>query len=364
MTEPGSGAGPSDGARGVYNEHEISLFGLGSVLLVHRWLIVRWAFFGGLLAVLTVLFKGLTWTASASFVPHGADAGQVGLRGLAAQFGVAIPGGLASASQSPEFYADLLSARVILGPIVDDTLVVEEEGQRRAVLELLGVEAPDPAGLREKGIEALGGRIKTSVARTTGVLTVSVKTAWPSVSLAIAERLVEELNRFNLQTRQSQAAAERRFVEERLASQRRMLVEAEGRLGAFLQANRQFRNSPNLTFEFERLQREVALHQQVLVSLAQSYEEVRIREVQDVPVITVIESPSLPVRPDPRGRLLRGLVGVMLGGFLGVLMAFTGDVFARCRAEGDEEAMRFAALLSDTRGDLTRWMRWRRRGPA
>ena len=363
MTEPESGSRPIGGARGGYEEDEISLFALGSVLLQNRWRIVRWAFLGGMLAALTVLLKGLTWTASASFVPQGADGGQAGLRSLAGQFGVAISGGAASATQSPEFYADLLTSRVILGPIVDDTLVVvEKDGAPLAVLELLEVEGADPAELREEGIQALDESIRISVERTTGVVTVSVKTAWPSVSLAITERLIEQVNRFNLQTRQSQAAEERRFVEDRLATQRRSLVEAEGRLGAFLEANRQFANSPQLTFEFERLQREVGLQQQVLVGLAQSYEEARVREVRDVPVITVIESPNLPARRDPRGVLPRGFLGAVVGALLVVLVAFTGDTFARRRAKGDQEAARFAALLAETRGDLTRWMR--RRQPA
>ena len=127
-------------------------------------------------------------------------------------------------------------------------------------------------------------------------------------------------------------------------------------MGEFLQANRNFANSPTLTFEFERFQREVALQQQVLVALAQSFEEARIREVRDVPVITVIESPSLPVRPDRRGRALRGLLGVLLGGSLGALVAFTRGMFARRREEGDEEAARLLTLLGETRRDFTRWI--------
>jgi uncharacterized protein involved in exopolysaccharide biosynthesis len=34
--------------------------------------------------------------------------------------------------------------------------------------------------------------------------------------------------------------------------------------------------------------------------LAQAYEQARIEEVRDTPVITVIEAPMLPARPDPR----------------------------------------------------------------
>lgn len=364
MTAPISRSGLGSGARGRYENDEISFLTLGAVLLEQRWRLARWAFLGGLVAVLSVFFKGLTWTASASFVPQGADPAVAGIRSLAGQLGVSIPVGGASATESPQFYADLLTSRVILSPIVNDTLLVAEEGaEPRAVLELLAVGAPELAALREEGIKALREWIKTSVART-GVLTVSVTTAWPSVSLAIAERVLDEVNRFNLHSRQSQAAAERRFVEERLAAQRRALAGAEGRLGAFLEANRQFRNSPNLTFEFDRLQREVALQQEVLVALAQAHEEARIREVRDVPVITVIESPILPARPDPRGRLLRGILGVLLGGFLGLLVAFTREMFTRRRAEGDEEAARFASLLGEMRGDLTRWMGRRRRPSA
>lgn len=339
-------------------EDGVSLFELGSVLLIHRWRIVRWAVVGGILALLPLLFRGPSWTSSASFIPQGVDAGQAGLQRLAGQFGVAVPGGGASSTQSPEFYSDLLKSRAILGPIVDDTVVVvEEEGERRWVPDLLEVTASDHARQRDEAVRALNKSMATSVSRTTGVVTVSVTTAWPSVSLRITERLLEEVNRFNLQSRQSQAAEERRFVEERVTAVRQSLGDAEGRLGEFLQANRNFANSPTLTFEFERFQREVALQQQVLVALAQLYEESRIREVRDVPVITVIESPSLPVRPDRRGRALRGLLGVLLGGSLAVLVAFTGGMFARRREEGDEEAARLLALLDETRGDFTRWIR-------
>jgi len=347
MTRPERGVAPVQGVSHRFEDAEISLFELASALLIHRRRIVLWAFFGGLLAVVPVLFNGRTWTATASFVPQGVDAGQTGLRGLAVQFGIALPGG-AAVTQSPDFYKELITSRVILGAIVSDTIpVAEEGGDRRAVLSLLEIDAPNPAWEREEGIRALGKAVKTKVASNTGVLTVSITTQWPSVSLALVERVLQEVNRFNLQTRQSQAAEERRFVEGRLVAQRSSLVEAEGRLGAFLQRNRQFGNSPVLTFEHDRLQREVALQQQVLVSLAQAYEEARIREVRDVPVITVIEAPSLPVKPDPGGRFKRGVLGLLLGGVVGVLITFVTAISASRREAGDPGAVRFFALLRE-----------------
>ena len=360
MTEPGSSSERIDGQ---YEEGDSSFFGLASVILVNRRLIALWSFIGGAIAALSVVFKGLTWLASASFIPQAAEADS-GLRSLAGQFGVAIPGGAASATESPDFYADLLNSRVILSPIVNDTLFVVEEGERRPVLELLKVSASDGAESHERGMEALRRLINTSIVRATGVLTVSVTTAWPSVSLAITEWLVEGVNRFNLQTRQSQAAEERRFVEGRLTTQQESLAEAEERLSTFLQANRQFANSPSLNFEFERLQRTVALQQQVLVGLTQAYEESRIREVRDVAVITLIESPVLPMRPDRRGRLFRGLLGILVGAIFGVFVALTRETYRRRLSEGDKEVARFAALVRETLVDLKPWSPRRPRGGA
>jgi uncharacterized protein involved in exopolysaccharide biosynthesis len=52
---------------------------------------------------------------------------------------------------------------------------------------------------------------------------------------------------------------------------------------AFLQANRQWANSPDLTFQHDRLERDIALRQQVYTTLVQSFEQARISEVRDTP---------------------------------------------------------------------------------
>jgi uncharacterized protein involved in exopolysaccharide biosynthesis len=110
---------------------------------------------------------------------------------------------------------------------------------------------------------------------------------------------VELLNEFNLETRQSQALEEGRFVSARMAEAQEELREAEEALKTFLQQNRQFRNSPELVFEHDRLQRQVAMRQEIFTSLAQSHEQSRIDAVRDTPVITVIASRS--ARRSPRG---------------------------------------------------------------
>ena len=339
---------------------ELSLFALGTSLLRNRWRIARWMLLGGAVAALLVFLKPPLYLASASFVPQGTnDIRSSGLASLAGQFGVAMPTG--TQSQSPDFYAKLLKSRVLLGQIARDTFVVQEKGnQRIPFVDLYEIQA-GPQKLREElGVKLLMDMVSSSVARTTGVVEVSVATRWPSVSLAITTALVDGVNDYNQRTRQGQAAAERKFVEGRLATAGAELRAAEDRLEGFLRTNRQYASSPELTFQRDRLQRDVTLQQQVFTSLTQSYEEVRIREVRDTPVITVIEAPSVPALPESRGRLKSVLLGLLLGGFLGAFAVFISQTIARRREQGDAEANEFVGTIGEVKGEMLGRVRWLR----
>lgn len=339
---------------------EVSIFDIGSTLLRHRWRILVWMVVGGILAFIPVMSRKFTYTATTSFVPQSVDAGPSGLRGLADQFGVSL--GARGPAESPQFYADLLTSRVILTPIAADTFSVPELGKgHRTLLSLLGIGAPSRERALQLGVAALARMLSVSVSRETGVLNVGVTTEWPSLSAAIADRLVRGVNAFNLQTRQSQASEERRFTEGRLAEARANLRQAEERLQFFLQSNRQIQYSPQLSLERDRLQRDVELDQEIVTSLSKSLEEVRIREVRDTPLITVIERPSIPTQPNPKGRGKRVLLGMLLGALIGVIITLVRNMLERRRVAGDPEIEAFFGVLSEVKGDVARLTPWRRR---
>jgi uncharacterized protein involved in exopolysaccharide biosynthesis len=336
---------------------EISLFALGTTLLRNRWRIARWAMVGAAVAALLGFSKPAIYLASASFVPQGNDPGRSGLASLAGQFGVSLPAG--TQSLSPDFYAKLLKSRVLLAPIARDTFAVQEMGQRRVpFLDLFKISDGSPKQREERGMMLLKSMVVVSVVKSSGVVELAVATRWPSVSLAIVTSLVIGVNEYNQRTRQSQAAAERKFVEGRVAVANAELRAAEDRLEGFLRNNRQFASSPELTFQRDRLQRDVSLQQQVFTSLTQSYEEVRIREVRDTPVITMFETPSVRAQPESRGRVSAVLLGILLGGFIGVLVAFTSGMTARRRKGGDVEADEFVGALGEVKGELLEPVRW------
>ena len=319
---------------------------------------------GGFLAGLTVLFKPPLYVASGSFVSQGApDQSRSGLASLAGQFGVTLP--QTNQSLSPEVYAKLLKSRVVLLAIARDTIVVPElGGKRMPLLDVFDVGEGSPERREERGVKMLGKLVTAEVAKTTGVVEFSAASKWRSVSTAIANDMIKGVNAYNERTRQDQASSERKFVEGRLAIAGADLRDAEDRFERFLTMNRNLGSAPELIMQRDRLQRDVSLRQQVFTSLTQSYEEARIREVRDTPVITILEPVSVPTEPQSRGRLARVILGLLLGAVVGAFLAFTSDIVTRQRKGGDGEATAFADTLAEVKGEVMRPIaRFKKRNP-
>jgi len=329
----------------------VSVFTVGTLLLRSRWRIARWALAGGLIALALVWNRPALYRASTAFIPQGADPARSGLASLAGQFGVAMPAG-GGQSLSPDFYLRLLKSREMLGQLARDTVVVPELGARRvAVEDLLEIPAGTPKQREEAAIEILSRRITAGSNKATAVVEFGVGMEWPSVSLGMVNTMLQSVNEFNQRTRRDQAASERKFLENRLAVATTELRAAEDRLQGFLQGNRSY-ESPDLQFQRQRLERDVALRQQVFTSITQSFEEVRMREVRDTPSITIVDQPDVPTKPEPRGRGARILAGVMLGALGCALFVVARDAMAKRRAEGDPAADEFVSAVSEIKGHI------------
>jgi uncharacterized protein involved in exopolysaccharide biosynthesis len=334
-------------ARGDSNQAgDMTLIGLGVVILRRRRIIVLTTVLAVVLAVAAGYLARRTYSATASFIPQ-TSTNQLGrLATLAAQFGV--PDVSNQAAQSPDFYASLLTSRQLLGGVADTRFPTG------LVADWLQVKKPDPAIRRERTIDRLQKRVGAVADAKTGMVEVQARMPDPALAEQVLKRMLELLNDFNLRTRQSQARAERLFTEQRLSEAQADLRQAENRLQAFLQRNRDIFNSPQLKFEQDRLQREVTMRQDLYTNLAQSYEQSRIDEVRDTPVITVVEPVSRPVEPDSRRIIVRAVVGFLLGVMLGVMIAFFLE-FGRSRREaGDATYADLVALRRQAVEELKR----------
>ena len=161
------------------------------------------------------------------------------------------------------------------------------------------------------------------------------------------QRLLDRLADFNVHTRQSTAGERRRFIEGRVATAEQELRTGEGALRTFYERNRQWQSSPQLRFEEQRLNRQVTVQQDLYLILRREYETARIEEVNNTPVLTIIDHPSVPGRRLTPQRmatvLLVTLIVAILASALAILWQHHDDLIA----SGDPEYLRLRQRLSD-----------------
>lgn len=337
----------------VEEEGDISLLALGTILLRGRRIIIGLGVLGALWGLSSAIRTPRMYMSEAIFLPQASEATSSGLAIAASQFGLRVPS--TGGAWGPGMYVELLGSRALLEPIVSETVVVaEERGRRVAVADLVNATGKTPQEKIDRAVEALRGMVRGREVRALGGVGVSVTSPWPSVSLELARKVIQGVNDFNLQTRKSQATAEREFVQELAAQAERSLRNAEENLRAFTERNRAIGNSPQLSLERDRLQAEVDLQREVYTTLLESREEARIREVRDTPVITVFDQPRLALAPLSRGILSKTFLGGLFGGVLGIVIAFFADAMRRVRQQRNSEAEEFFKVLEDVKPTFMR----------
>lgn len=265
------------------------------------------------------------WVSEAEFMPQ-ANRTASSFGGIAAQLGIEVP--TAEPAQSPQFYVELLRSRHFLSRA--DGHYPTVAGDSVSLREVLHIGGRDSAVVALRVAARLDSRMSVFVAPRTGVVSASVAMPDPMVAQAVMQHLLDLLDAFNVETRRSRAQAERIFTERRVSELRSDLRDAEDELELFLRTNRITQFSPELTFQRDRLLREVTLRSQVYAMMVQSYEQARIEEVRDTPVLTRLIGPTRPVRPSRQSPVLAAGLGLTFG-----VLLVIGIALVRALARGE-----------------------------
>jgi uncharacterized protein involved in exopolysaccharide biosynthesis len=331
----------------LQDSDQVSLLALGSVILRRRWLIIGLTTLGALISLTDALRSPRVYVSTATFIPQSSQPTS-GLSLAASQFGITLPSSGGSV-WGPATYVELLRSRELYEPMVRESLFVRPgENIRRTAIEMFNVQGPNAALKQDAAVQILRGMITPMEVKSIGGVRVKATSPWPAVSLAMANRVVSGVNDFNLRTRKSQAAEEVRFSSAQAADAERALRQAENRLQDYLQANRVI-TSPQLTMERDRLRMDVELKQELFVTYQKAREEARVREVRETPVITVFETPRLPLFPESRNVVLKALLGGIVGGTLALLFAFASHLSSRARHGATADAQQFFELLDQSK---------------
>ena len=330
---------------------------LGTVLLKRWRLVVGLPLVAATLAAAVTLLLPPRFTATVTFVPEqrspnrGGAGGGGGLVGIAGQLG--IPLGM-DPTQSPRFYAQVLKSRELLTRVLLTKFPDPRRpgaGDSLRLLTILKVRGKSTADSLDRGVRRLRGLVSPQVDLQTYLVTLGVTTRDPDLSAAVATRFIEYLNEFNAKKRESQARARREFVEQRIVDGERELNAAEDDLRRFHERNRAWQESPELSAAEGRLRRQVDIYQEAYLTLRRDYEQARIEEVNDTPVITVID-PAVPPQRQSHWRLVLVLVVLALTGMIAALWASTAEYLDEMRRQQSGVYQEFARSAQRARSDI------------
>ena len=238
-----------------------------------------------------------------------------GVLGLASQLGLA--GSLQP--QSPQFYADLLTTRVLVEHVLSAQFPLRRDSLES--LEAYWDEGQPPDPLRhERNVKRLLDHSSASANPRTGLISYSLEGPSPAVARLMVDTALATLNDMVVRMRRQRATSERTFLELQWNALHDSLSAREGDLKVFYERNRQVA-SPELQFEEASLKREVDRIQAIYVQLGTQLEQARLQEVRDTPVLSVIDPPTTPVRKSEPNIKLLAVTGLVVGCCVTVIWA-------------------------------------------
>lgn len=235
------------------------------------------------------------------------------LAGLAALAGVSVGGG--ATALSPQFFASMLrnpdlQRAVLTAPLARP--VPLRRGDTTHTLLDYYLEGDSVTPRRESAaLRALQEATTVDLEIKTGVITVGYTSEGPDLSAMIVAMYVGELERFNAETRQSQARAKRVFLDARFREASGRLDSLEAAAREFLSRNRTYSASPDLSFEYERLESLLLAQRELVGEFRRQLHAAEMAELDDTPTITVLERPRAPAAKSGPSRK-----NIVFGGFL------------------------------------------------
>jgi len=294
-----------------------------------------------------------TYIARAIFLPE-ADLSGINFGGalgsLASRLGLA-----PNLTGTPlEFYATLIGSDEFLARLVRAPLITRDSRGDSTIVTLLDLYSDTDDSLAERITDAsqkAWSKTILALDADANTVTIEFKAHDPYLAASVVNQYVALVNEFNVHERQTRAKALRAFLEsEALPRAARELSSAEDTLAAFYFRNRSFESSPLLRLEEARLQRRITLKQQSYLELSAQFENARVAEIQDTPVITVVSSGTPPPTASSPKLLVNLLVACLLaltGWFILVLGRLYLDALST--TEPDDVAAARAELLSALR---------------
>lgn len=257
-----------------------------------------------------------------------------GLAATAAAFGVAIP----SAEGNDANFVDILQSRTIKEGLLLSSFSFHQPawrfGKEREHVETLQTYLHQKN--LDRGILEFSKFYSVSRDLKSKIITIKVDTWSPELSQAIVQKAIKLLETFVQEKGRTRGGAKALFAEARLVEARKEAATAEEEFRRFLDGNRNYSVSsdPSIRLRGARLEAELKLRQQLVMTLAVNREQALMDEKNDIPILNVMDPGNLPVEKSGPVRSLYVLTA-FFAGFFGSLSWMYREWILKCLIDAD-----------------------------
>ena len=302
---------------------QINIIQLAKLIFLNRKLIAYAVLLFMAITTVIVILIPNKYESTASVLPSGKTDTFSMLQDIAATAGY----GYNADENSSTLFPTILASNQIRDDVLQKEYIIDHDSQdvRIRPNDYFGTDNPDR--LREK----LSSITSIDMDKKTGVIRIAVETKYPEFSQAILGQYLAELDSFNLYKRRSSAKENARYLEKELAQREIELRAAEDSLEAYQMANQSWDGSSNAEIlkELAQFQRDIEIKSKTYVFLREQYEIARLDAQKDVPVVRVLDTPSLPTLKSGPHRVRTIILSGFAAFVLASLVIIAIDAFGR-----------------------------------
>jgi uncharacterized protein involved in exopolysaccharide biosynthesis len=167
-------------------------------------------------------------------------------------------------------------------------------------------------------IELLRNNVTASLDEKTGIITVTANMPEATASAKVAQFAINELTDYLVDYRVEKVKRDLEFVEQQLNDAKSRFEEAQDELAVHEDSNQGIK-SAKAKIEGQRLSQRASLAFNVYQSLAQQFEDAKLRVQEETPVFKVLQPVQIPVERDKPKRKIIVILFMALGFAVGIV---------------------------------------------
>jgi uncharacterized protein involved in exopolysaccharide biosynthesis len=305
------------------------LFDLLRLVLSRRRLIVGTTLAAAIVTAAVVLLIPNEYTSVATILPTGKSDKMAELKALAG-----LTTSMSSDANSSDLFPSVLQSQVVRDAVLKRSYTFDHDGNP------LRTKLSDYYDLtnRDKLRAELANNTRVNKDRKTGLITLAFKSKYPELSQQVVTAYLDELETFNLYKRRSNGKENAAYLKQQVTSKREELATAEQALEAFQKVNRDWptTTNPEILASLARLQREAEVKNQTYLYLTREYEIAKFEAQKDVPIVSILDHPSLPALKSYPKRAMSVVLVTFVAFIAALALVMAGEVFRQI-ARGKEQ---------------------------